>query len=164
MVWEQIVAQARALGSERMLLLGLRLASDLLGATLPEEVLRRVRADQTVKALAEQIYERLFSEAGGQTALFDGSLFHPLSLKMRERLSDKIRYCILATTTQTVEDWQLLSLPQSLSFLYYAVRFIRLTGRYGRRLLGRLARPARRERWLGLPTQAQAALSSINNR
>ena len=139
MVWEQIVVQARALGSERLLLLGLRLASDLLGATLPEEVLRRVRANQAVKAIAEQIYKRLFSEAGGQTDLFEGSLFHPLSLRMRERPSDKIRYCILAATTQTVEDWELVSLPRFLSFFYYVIRFIRLTGRYGGRLLGRLS-------------------------
>jgi hypothetical protein len=161
MNWEQIVAQARALGSERMLLLGLRLASDLLGATPPEEVLRRVRADQTVKALAEQIYERLFSEAGRQTDLFEGSLFHPLFLKIRERLSDKIRYCILAATTQTVEDWQLLPLPQSLAFFYYVVRFIRLTGRYGGRMLGRLSWLAGlRKRRPVSPVHVRAALSS----
>src|SRR5438128_6595765 len=38
--WERVVAQAKALGSERMLLLGLSLASELLGTPLPEEVLK----------------------------------------------------------------------------------------------------------------------------
>ena len=157
MDWEQILARARALGSERMLLLGLRLASDLLGATPREEVLHRVRADQTVKALAEQIYQRLFSEAGGQTDLFEGSLFHPLYPKMRERLSDKIRYCILAATTQTVEDWELVPLPRSLSVLYYAVRFVRLSGRYARRLLGRFSLSVKGIYKLGSPVHIRPA-------
>jgi hypothetical protein len=137
--WDQVMVRARALGAERMLLLGLFLASDLLGTALPEEVSRRVRADPTVKVLAGRIRERLFWEAGDQTALLEGSYFRPLYLKMRERWLDKIRYCIRTVTTQSVEDLELLPLPKSLFSLYYVLRSIRLTGKYGRRLLGRLS-------------------------
>lgn len=139
MAWDLAVARAGALGGERMLLLGLYLASDLLGAPLPEEVLRRVRADPRVKALARRIYDRLFREADEQNALLEGSYFRPTYLSMRERLLDKIRYCVRTATTQTVEDWELLPLPRSLRSLYYVLRSIRLTAKYGRRLLERLS-------------------------
>src|SRR5215207_3982314 len=63
--WQQIMEEAKELGGERMLLLGLFLASDLLGAPLPDEVLQRVRTDRSVKALAAQVRERLFGEVSG---------------------------------------------------------------------------------------------------
>src|SRR5215207_3022601 len=63
--WQEVMAQAAALGSERMLLLGLFLANDLLGIDLPEHVLQRVKADQAVNVLAELVTEQLFSEGEG---------------------------------------------------------------------------------------------------
>jgi Uncharacterised nucleotidyltransferase len=135
--WEQVMARARAVGGERMVLLGLFLASRLLGTALPEEVWRRVRADPAVKELTGQVSEQLFSDATGVSGLFGGAYFHPLHLKMNERLPDKIRYCARAATTQTVEDWELLSLPDFLFPLYYVLRPLRLVGKYVRRLLKR---------------------------
>jgi hypothetical protein len=141
MRWERVMAQAGALGGERMLLLGLFLTNDLLGAALPKEILRRVKADPAVKVLAGRIYELLFRETSGLAGLFKRAYFHPLHLKMRERLPDKIRYCVRAATTQTVEDWDLLPLPNFLFPFYYVLRPIRLTGKYGLRILKRLLRP-----------------------
>jgi hypothetical protein len=139
MRWEQVMARASAMGGERMVLLGLFLARYLLGTALPEEVLRRVRADPTVKELAGQVIEQLFGGANVLNGLFEGAYFHPLHLKMKERLPDKIRYCVRAATTQTAEDWELLPLPNFLFPFYYVLRPIRLVGKYGRRLLKRLS-------------------------
>jgi hypothetical protein len=50
--WEWVTEQAAALGGERMFFLGLYLASDLLGAPLPRDLLHKVEADPTVKVLA----------------------------------------------------------------------------------------------------------------
>jgi hypothetical protein len=137
--WEQVMTQAGLLGGERMLLLGLFLATDLLGAELPDRVSRRVHADPKVKALARRIREQMFREASGVTGIFEGdAYFRPLHLTMQERLVDKIRYCVRAATTQTVEDWKLLSLPGYLSSLYYVLRPIRLVGKYGPGMLRRL--------------------------
>jgi hypothetical protein len=138
MKWEQVMAQASVLGGQRMLLLGLFLASNLLGASLPERVYQMVHADPTVKALARRIYEQLFREANGLAGLFEGAYFHPLHLKMKERLPDKIRYCVRVVTTTTVEDWKLLPLPNFLFPLYYMFRPIRLIRKYGLRILERL--------------------------
>ena len=65
MDWQQLMDLARTLGSERVLFLGLYLASDLLGAVLPQEVSQRVQSDPVVKSLATQVCERLFSERDG---------------------------------------------------------------------------------------------------
>jgi len=62
MDWERITEQAAALGGERMFFLGHYLASDLLGAALPEEVLQKAKADLMAKILAREVHERLFWE------------------------------------------------------------------------------------------------------
>ncbi|MBA3474629.1 MAG: nucleotidyltransferase family protein [Rubrobacter sp.] len=129
--WGQVIEQARELGSERMLFLGLFLASDLLGAPLPDEVLQRVRADPSVKALATQARERLFREPGSLPGILESSLFH---LRARERMQDKVRYCVQLAMVPNHFDWG-LSLPASLSFVYYILRQIRLASKFGRGLL-----------------------------
>lgn len=131
--WGQITGQARELGSERMLFLGLFLASDLLGAPLPDEVLQRVWADPSVKALAAQVRERLFREADNPPGILESSLFH---LRARERMRDKVRYCVQLAMVPNHLDWG-LPLPASLYFLYYILRPIRLTSKFGRGLLRR---------------------------
>jgi hypothetical protein len=142
--WEQLMAQANAVGGERMLLLGLFLASELLGAALPEKVSQRVRADPTVKALAQQIREQLFRDIKRPAGFLEGyegaTTAFPLYLKVRERLPDKIRYCIRTVTALTGEDWELLPLPRFLFPFYYILRMIRLTGKYGPKILKRFLR------------------------
>jgi len=135
--WGELMKEARELGSERMLFLGLFLANDLLGAPLPGPVLQRVRADSSVKALAAQVCERLFREASSPPpGVLETSLFH---LRTRERLQDRVLYCIRLVMSPTEYDWAALPLPEALSFFYYILRPIRLlTGKYG--LLGLLRR------------------------
>jgi hypothetical protein len=135
--WERLLARASALGGERMLLLGLALASDLPGVNLPEKVSQRVKIDSTVEAIAGQIRKGLFREDNGRTTFLEGSYFSPFYLRTRERLADKIRYCVRTAMTQTLEDWEFLPLPKALFSFYHALRLIRLTEKYGRRLLER---------------------------
>lgn len=124
--WERALAQAARLGGERMLLLGLFLAADLLEAPLPAHVAHRVRADPAVRALAGPVRERLFSR-DGSGGLLDLPLFY---LRVRERLRDRARYC-LTSLVPTVGDSALLPLPPPLGFLRYLLRPIRLAGKYG---------------------------------
>lgn len=142
MSWEQVMSQASALGGERMLFLGLFLASDLLGVVLPEKMSQKIQADPTVKALAERTREQLFQETARPIGLLKGyegaPAFHSLHLEVRERLVDRIRYCFHKAITPKEEDWDLLSLPKFLFPFYYVLRPIRLTGKYGPRILKRL--------------------------
>jgi hypothetical protein len=139
MNWERVMERAAPLGSERMLFLGLFLASDLLGAALPEKVWQRVQADPTVKVLAGEMQEGLFRRVNDVPSVFEVFPFH---LKIRERLRDRVRYSVRLATTTTIRDWKSLPLPDNLFPLYfplyYVVRPIRLTIKYGRQLLGRL--------------------------
>ena len=98
--------QARALKSERMLSLGLYLASDLLGAPLPEEIRARVHSDPAVKSLARQVGERLFREV--LPGVFESWRFQ---VRIRDRLWDGCRYCFGLVMTPTGLELTLIPLP-----------------------------------------------------
>jgi|SRR5215217_797177 len=137
--WETLMGVAESLGSQRMLSVGLYLAHDLLGAPLPQQALHKVQADPAVMDLANWVYERLFSESNGSSnGLEEDFPFHPFHLRARERLRDKSLYCVRAALTTTIRDWMLLPLPRHMYALYHVVRLIRLTAKYGPRLLKRL--------------------------
>lgn len=133
--WERVMKQARALGSERILFLGLFLAKDLLHVPLPKEIVHQVEADPVMRKLAEQVRQRLFQGPDGAPGLLELSLFN---LKARERLQDRIRYLVRFVLTTTPEDWQLLPLPDLLFPLYYLLRPNRLMGKYGLALVRRI--------------------------
>lgn len=130
--WHPLLERAGAVGTERMLLLGLLLASSLLEAPLPEEVLRKAWADPKVQMIAERVRGRLFGEADTQKNIFKNVCFEADLLRLRERWQDKIRYCTLTMVTPSVEDLTFLRLPKPFWPLYYVTRPIRLTGKYAR--------------------------------
>lgn len=99
-----------------------------------------MRNDRAVKVLAAQVRERLFHEASGPPGTFEEFMFLPFHLRMRERVRDRIRYCIRRAVTPNANDWALLPLPTSFYPLYYVLRPIRFAGKYGRRVVERFAR------------------------
>ena len=60
--WDRVMDQARQLGGERMLLLGLALSRDLLGARLPSDVIKKVVTNSSIHFLADRVIGRLFSD------------------------------------------------------------------------------------------------------
>ncbi len=142
--WTALLQTARQLRSERMLLLGLRLALDLMAAPLPAQMLRTVRANSPVDALATQISRRL-SAATEQPvfSLIERELLYP---RMREHWRDRIPYVVymLGQLTQVrAQDKALLPVPSCLSVLYYPMRVFRLVGTYGLRpLRAKLSAPS----------------------
>lgn len=127
---EQVMQQARSIGSERMLLVSFFLASHLLGTPLPKEVWQRVQADSTVKLLALQVCERLFLHDANDQPEFESN-FSLWDIRVRERLQDKVRYCFNLVFSPNEGDAALLPLPPFLYFIYYLLRPIRLIGRNG---------------------------------
>jgi len=143
MDWDELVRRATVLGSRRMLLLGLFLANDLLGAELPTEVMKRVRRDRAVVALADRVYEWLFRgslQPRGFSESGEDNTFSSFHVEIRERVRDRVRYCARVAFTPNEKDWMRLQLPPALWPLYYAVRPIRLIGKYGSGLIDRRAR------------------------
>ena len=120
--WPRLLERTRRSGTERMLLLGLQVARDLLGAKLPVEVEAQCQSDPEIAPLAGQIYSRLFAEGNEASGMSGYFLFQ---LKARRRLRDKFNYCRYVVSP-TEEDLTLLSLPASLSFVYYLLRPLRM--------------------------------------
>ncbi|MDQ3472225.1 MAG: nucleotidyltransferase family protein [Acidobacteriota bacterium] len=120
--WQELISRARATGSERMLFLGLRLATDLLAAPLPKNVEVILRADASVAALAQDVVRDLFTPALTRTGM---SGYFRFQLRARRRLRDKLNY-LRFTITPNEEDLVRLKLPPALTFIYYLVRPVRL--------------------------------------
>jgi hypothetical protein len=115
LAWEQVIAQARRLGSERRLWLGLLLAKELLGATLPEVVRQKIKADPVVKSLATKVHERLFGKIDGSPGDFVEFSLH---FRMVERWQDRIRSCLYFALDSFFIKWALRSPVGLLSFPY----------------------------------------------
>ncbi len=89
MNWGRVMDQAGMLGSERMLFLGLVLASTLLETAIPEEGLQKMQAAPVVRLIAKQVCESLFREAHNPPNELEKTLFY---FKVRERLQDRVPY------------------------------------------------------------------------
>ncbi len=134
MDWPAVVAEARWLRCERVLLLGLLIANNILEAPVPAGLLRRARAVPAVPALAAQVRRALSGQGAGGPRGVRNALFQ---LRARERLRDGLRYALSLALTPTVADWTAVRVPAPLSFVHYLFRPLRLAGKYGRHLLGR---------------------------
>ncbi|NEP36971.1 nucleotidyltransferase family protein [Moorena sp. SIO3B2] len=144
--WRRVLAEAEKLGCERMLLLDLCLVRDLLGVTLPQIILNKLQSQPVSQSLAIEVRSQLFrdfevgpklSEAKGFWAFFL-SYNHRFYFTMRERLHDRVMYCLhwlknslFVTVMPNEADWALLSLPRVLAFLYYPIHIIRLLIKHG---------------------------------
>lgn len=139
MDWEYTAKQARRRGCERMLFLGLSLASGLLGTALPAGIAHRLHDTPTVEVLAAQICKQLFNQTGAPPGRLEKSLFH---LRVRERLRDRVRcvmfFLIHTVITPTTGDLEFLRLPPGLFHIYYVVRPFRVLGKYGRQGLKKI--------------------------
>lgn len=132
--WEKVVANARELGSERTLLLGLLLAGELLQAPIPEPLLRRARANAAIRSMAQTVRRGLFIH-DAPPRIAARFLFR---LRMVEGVGEGLRYSLRLAMSPTADDWDSLHLPHRLAFLYPVLRPLRLLRSYG---AGRTARP-----------------------
>jgi hypothetical protein len=130
--WDFLLLQARALGSLRMVLLGLALARDIRGASLPRVISRRLEAEHRGVSLVEGIRSGLFGNRDTQPIVVQSAAFH---LRSRERLLDRLRYVARLGILPSVEDFKRFPLPVTLFPLQYVLRPFRLLARYGSRLL-----------------------------
>jgi Uncharacterised nucleotidyltransferase len=130
MDWDYVTGRAAALGSERMLLLGLHLAHELLGADIPEKAARSIRADPALGQLAADVYRGLFEKHEESRDILEGSLFRPFHYRMHERRRDRFRYTLHTMLDPNLADWEGYPLPERLFPLYYVIRPLRLAGKY----------------------------------
>jgi hypothetical protein len=125
--WNAVISNARDLGAERILLLGLFLAKDLFEVALPDSIWRRIDEQSTIRTLAAEVRLNVLRPKAQPLGLRQRILFH---IRTRERLNDRLRYCTRLLFTTTPIDWQILPLPASLTFLYPLLRPLRLAKKY----------------------------------
>ena len=124
--WVRVLRVAKRMHCERMLLLGLSLSHDLLGATIPVQVLKRIESDRKIKKLAETVYNNLFHENSIPYKNRINPRFSFFHIEVRERVSDRIRYGLHLLIDPTMKEWKLFPLPAKFSFLHYLLRPVRL--------------------------------------
>jgi Uncharacterised nucleotidyltransferase len=127
--WEGAAASAKAAGAERMLHTGLRLATDLLKARLPEKVHAPVQADAVAARLAEQACEWLPTAGSAPPGLFERALFR---MRMRGGLLSAPAYLLRLSLSPTEEDWKVATGKNRHGFLDAIRRPFRLARKYRR--------------------------------
>ena len=124
--WPALLKRASQADIERMFLLGLYLAEQLLDAPLPAEVKKRCESDSRLASLAENVVEHLFN--GTTHVPATSREIFKYNIGVRKTLSARARY-ILYMLRPTDSDLGAHSLPESLSFAYYLARPFRLLKR-----------------------------------
>lgn len=135
--WSRLMAQANDLGCRRIVEVSLSVAERLLGPlTIKNGVIGTFGARHD--SLEEHVVARMFGTCNGETARqMSRSRFQ---FTIRERWRDKAYPYALACILLTIpneRDRSMVSLPESVSFLYYLVRPIRLLRDQLRGLVGR---------------------------
>jgi len=136
--WEWVLDEARSLHGERLVLLGLALAGELLRAPIPEVITARIRVDPAIPWLIGTVRRWLFCETDDLPGTSGRALFH---FRARERWRDGARYCLSQALVPRISDWEALALPSSFSFAYPLLRPLRLAKKYGLRWLRGRKRP-----------------------
>src|SRR5262245_12514063 len=89
--WTQVIEDASSVAGRRILLLGVLLARDLLGAELPTNLNHTMEADRVLIQLADQVKAWLTREAHG--AAEPGEIPH-YYLRLREHRADRLRVAL----------------------------------------------------------------------
>jgi hypothetical protein len=121
--WDRLMAHSSALGSLRIVFLGLVLAHKLLGAVIPEAIINAACAEPTV-VRAARTFCQYFDRLGANGPGFYQSWSIPLS--MIAQRSVRFRYALARAFLPVCKDFELVALPPALSPLYYGLRPLRL--------------------------------------
>jgi hypothetical protein len=122
MDWERTFNLAHQFGSQRMLRIGMLLASDVIGVTFSEPMLQFIHSDPTASSLARKISRKLILSDSQNASLN----LRWLEIQARERNQDKLRFGVELLLKPSVEDWSLMRLPSWLGFLYIPLRYLRV--------------------------------------
>jgi len=118
--WDALLSRAEEGRMSRALLLGIRLARELLGASVPHEVWKRVETDAFAGDLANLVHANLPGDRSMTT--MQGARFQ---YDLLENMADKLSY-LWDRLQPSPSDWEALRIPVSMFPVYYIARPIRL--------------------------------------
>jgi hypothetical protein len=111
-----------------MVVLGLLLASELLGVSLPSAAVEYVSSDGDARELVETVRQRLYDEILTPASAMESASF---SRRAFERTGPRVRFLIGVFLEPTEAEYEALKLPLPLHWLYYFLRPLRLIAKYG---------------------------------
>jgi hypothetical protein len=125
--WHKIMGLADKTDSVRMLALGVLLAADDYGADMPRDLDVIVEDDRNIRQLLADIKEYRLRVAGqAERDDIERLRYH---LRMRQRLSVRLRYLLSRGFRPSPNDWRAISLPPLLYPLYWLIHPVRLAAR-----------------------------------
>jgi hypothetical protein len=127
--WARVRSSAEEVGGERMLNVGLRLAADVLGAPLPENVAAIVRSDRAAGLLVGQIMPWLPAAGSAPPGIFARAIFR---MRMRGGIFSGPAYLFRLSFSPTEEDWIEGARNKRHWFLDALGRPFRLARKYGK--------------------------------
>ena len=101
--WMAVTEAAKEVGAERMLHTGLRLATDMLHARLPDTVLATVEGDVGAAKLAASVRTWLIAAGNAPPTLLERAVFR---LRMRGSGFSAPAYLLRLSLSPTEEDWK----------------------------------------------------------
>jgi len=101
--WACVESAGHEVFAERMLLVGLGLAGDVLGVTLPEKMAALVRSDPAVAKLVNQIARWLPAAGSAPPGIFERAMFR---MRMRGGVLAGPAYLIRLSFSPTEDDWE----------------------------------------------------------
>ena len=144
--WSKLFDEAKGLGCVRVVLLGLKLAHELLDAPLPVDVATRIDREPWLDFLSRSIRDALFADDWDAPA--DERQIKGFHFRARERWRDKLQplyFQSLRSISPGESDWAVIRLPVYLEPLYWLVRPVRLTCEYVNQRWGPENRPKKRK-------------------
>jgi len=121
--WQALRLRARDARAERMLLLALALAEDVIQARLPSEFAAAIRDDHVVQTIAAGIAGKLFEDKNGTEQ--NGSRWLAL-LQLADSRRDAVRSAARFALDSGPREWQAVRLPDSLFAFYPLLRIVGL--------------------------------------
>lgn len=100
--WKKVDAAGEEVGAERMVCLGLQLAQDVLGVSLPEQIRARLQSDAALPELAAQITRWLPAAGSEPPGLLERAIFR---VRMHGRTFAGLSYLLRLSFSPTEEDW-----------------------------------------------------------
>jgi hypothetical protein len=131
--WDKLLKTAESTGSRRILFMGLHLARTLLGASVPDNVLTRMRSDTTAAAMARRICVDLFSSVPNEDLSSAGEANDWFYLRSKERWQDQFLYLGYWAgwlLQPSEKDRQWIRLSARFGWLYIFLRPIRVICTY----------------------------------
>jgi len=136
--WALLLEIAENRESTRLLLLGLYLANEMIGASLPQAILDRARGDEKVLWLAAKVLEQYAGNSDSSAGVWPRALFR---LRSSDGYWQGLRRLARLGLSPTESDRQTIKLPGFLSPFYTLVRPFRLLREYGLGLMDRRVKP-----------------------